>query len=116
MVQRGISACNCNLRRPFLNSLAGIFDGVLALEILPPRIGLFCVAPDRAGAWDIRDVAKSEAEVPSIGGFRTLEVGHVDVWQRIGGYLTRDYGLYPRGRVNCAPRMTAICSCWIQSY
>jgi hypothetical protein len=68
-------------------------------EIIP-RIGLFWVAPDSHGAWVIHDIARSAPEVPLIGGFRTHEVGHAQAWPRLRGSLSREYGDYPRGRVN----------------
>ena len=65
-----------------------------------PRIGLFWVTPDTAGVWDVRDTSRPALEVPEIGGFRTLDGGHVDVWPRFGRGLSPDYDTYPRGRVN----------------
>lgn len=65
-----------------------------------PRIGLFWVTPDTAGVWGVRDTSRPALEVPEIGGFRTLDDGHVDVWPRFGRGLSPDYDTYPRGRVN----------------
>lgn len=48
----------------------------------------------------MRDVARPFADVPDIGGFRTLDEGHVDAWPRLAPLLGPDYGAYPRGRVN----------------
>lgn len=65
-----------------------------------PRIGLFWVAPGATGAWAVHDLARPAPEVPAIGGFRTLDAGHAEVWPRLRGSLSPDYGAYPRGWVN----------------
>ncbi|WP_424140427.1 hypothetical protein [Roseomonas chloroacetimidivorans] len=65
-----------------------------------PRLGLFWVAPNPRGTWGVRDLSRPFAAVPEIGGFRTLDEGHVDAWPQLGGHLDPDYGAYPRGRVN----------------
>lgn len=48
----------------------------------------------------MHDVAHPAPEVPSVSGFRTLELGHAEAWPRLRGSLSPDYGDYPRGRVN----------------
>ena len=74
--------------------------GAGRIEAASPRLGLFWVAPDPRGTWDVRGRSSPFVEVLEIGGFRTLDEGHVDVWPRLGGHLDPDYGAYPRGRVN----------------
>ena len=68
------------------------------------RLGLFWALPTPGGDWDIVAVSHPFAEVPEIGGFRTLESGHVDLWARIkqaaGVDVVGEYEDYPRGRVN----------------
>lgn len=70
------------------------------LTAMPPHLGLFWVAPDPAGAWDILAVSRPASDVAEHGGFRTLDLGHAEAWPRLRGSLARDYGDYPRGRVN----------------
>ena len=69
-----------------------------------PRLGLFWALPISEETWDIVAVSCRFAEVPQIGGFRTLELGHVDLWPRIrretGREFIGEYEDYPRGRVN----------------
>lgn len=65
-----------------------------------PRLGIFWVVPNTLGNWEIRDLSRPASDIPDIGGFRTVEEGHVDVWPSLGRGLSRDYGTYPRGRVN----------------
>lgn len=74
--------------------------GIGRSDTRTPRLGLFWVAPDPRGTWDVRDRSRPFAEVPEIGGFRTLDEGHIDVWPRLGRHLDPDYGAHPRGRVN----------------
>lgn len=68
------------------------------------RLGLFWALPTRGGDWDVVAVSHPFAEVAEIGGFRTLEAGHVDLWPRIkreaGAEVVGEYEDYPRGRVN----------------
>ena len=69
-----------------------------------PRLGLFWALPLSGDFWDIVAVSCPFAEVPQIGGFRTLEAGHVALWSRIrretGPEVVGEYEDYPRGRVN----------------
>ena len=74
--------------------------GVKRSSVSTPRLGLFWVAPDSRGTWDVRDRSQPFTKVMEVGGFRTLDEGHVDVWPQFGGHLDPDYGVYPRGRVN----------------
>ena len=68
------------------------------------RLGVFWALPISGRAWDIVSVSCPFHEVPAIGGFRTLEAGHVDLWPRIrqktGPEVTGEYEDFPRGRVN----------------
>lgn len=68
------------------------------------RLGVFWALPISAEAWDIVAISCSFGDVPQIGGFRTLEAGHVDLWARIrretGPQVIGEYEDYPRGRVN----------------
>ena len=69
-----------------------------------PLLGVFWALPISGHTWDIVAVSCPFGEVPQIGGFRTLEAGHVDLWPRIPGETGREvigeYEDYPRGRVN----------------
>lgn len=69
-----------------------------------PELGLFWALPGPSGAWDIVAVSLPFHRVAEIGGFRTLEAGHVDLWRHIrrsaGPQVTGNYEDYPRGRVN----------------
>jgi hypothetical protein len=60
--------------------------------------------PLSSRAWDIVAILRPFSEVLPIGGFRTLEEGHVDLWTRIrreaGSEVYGEYEDYPRGRVN----------------
>lgn len=55
-----------------------------AAEVSPePRIGLFWGLPG-AGSWPrLIGLSRRVSKVSEIGGFRTLEEGHVDVWPQI---------------------------------
>lgn len=69
----------------------------------PPRLGFFWFVPDAEGT---RLVAYSLPfdEVPEIGGFRTVELGHYEHWPALGRrdrlMRTASYEDYPRGRIN----------------
>ncbi len=69
-----------------------------------PQIGVFWALPISSHAWDIVAVSCPFEDVPQIGGFRTLEAGHVELWSRIrrvaGPEVIGEYEDYPRGRVN----------------
>lgn len=49
-------------------------------------------------------ISAPESEIPLIGGFRTMDTGHVDAWpalQRQHAFLRgHPYEFFPRGRVN----------------
>ncbi len=85
-------------------------EPVLLPADIPPapavaaRLGLFWALPSPVGVWEIVTVSRPFAEVPEIGGFRTMEAGHVNIWPRIrreaGPQVVGEYDDYPRGRVN----------------
>jgi hypothetical protein len=77
-----------------------IAGGSRLLDLRTPSLGLFWFTPDVLGGWAIRSLARPVEAVPLIGGFRTLNDGHAEVWRRFRGHLSLDYGDYPRGRVN----------------
>ena len=65
-----------------------------------PRLGFFWVIPMAGDDWGIVSVLHMFKDIVAVGGFRTVEEGHVDAWPRLGGHLDPDYGAFPRGRVN----------------
>jgi hypothetical protein len=65
-----------------------------------PLIGLFWALPSSEGAWDVVAFALPFGEVPDIGGFRTLDDGHVDLWPTAAPEPNAGYEDFPRGRVN----------------
>ena len=65
-----------------------------------PHLGLFWALPSTNDGWDVIAFRRPFAEVAEIGGFRTLEDGHVDLWRRIAPDHFADYEDFPRGRVN----------------
>jgi len=69
-----------------------------------PRLGLFWFVPDRNGRATFLSLSRPWSEVPEIGGFKTLDEGHVDVWPRLQvrhAFLRgAPYERFPRGRVN----------------
>ena len=65
-----------------------------------PSLGFFWVVPVGHGVWHVLSVRHAFEDIPDIGGFRTVEEGHVDAWPRLGGHLDPDYDSFPRGRVN----------------
>lgn len=68
------------------------------------KLGVFWALPIDGDIWDIVEVTLPFGDVPAIGGFRTLEAGHVDLWsgvrRRAGRRVVGEYEDYPRGRVN----------------
>lgn len=64
------------------------------------HLGFFWVVPTDAGAWNILSIRHAFTDTPDIGGFRTVEEGHVDAWPRLGAHLDPEYDSFPRGRVN----------------
>jgi hypothetical protein len=69
-----------------------------------PRIGLFWGLPTRGRHSQLIGLSRPISSVPEIGGFKTLDEGHVDVWPRITqrrpDLLGLPYEHFPRGRVN----------------
>lgn len=76
-----------------------------------PRLGIFWFAGPLASGPAARVdepkllvVSKPMEEIPLIGGFRTMDLGHVDAWptlQRQHPFLRgKPYEFFPRGRVN----------------
>jgi hypothetical protein len=68
------------------------------------RLGLFWfVATDRK-ASRFASLSRSFNEVAEIGGFKTLDEGHVDVWLKLKrlhqALVPYEYEHFPRGRVN----------------
>lgn len=71
---------------------------------IEPRLGLFWfIAKDRNPSR-FASLSRPFSEVFEIGGFKTLDEGHVDVWptlQRVDQTLMPyEYEYFPRGRVN----------------
>ena len=69
-----------------------------------PRLGLFWfIAKDR-GPSRFASLSRPFSEVSEIGGFKTLDEGHVDVWPRLQrldqNLVPYKYEYFPRGRVN----------------
>jgi hypothetical protein len=76
------------------------------IEPVPPepRLGLFWfIAKDRTSSR-FASLSRPFCEVSEIGGFKTLDEGHVDVWPRLQRVdqtlLPYEYEYFPRGRVN----------------
>jgi hypothetical protein len=69
-----------------------------------PRIGLFWGLPGAGSRPRLVGLSRRVSEVSEIGGFRTLEEGHVDIWPRITRRWPNlrgvPYEYFPRGRVN----------------
>ena len=71
---------------------------------IEPRLGIFWGIWIGDGKAAIVPISVPEKEVPVIGGFRTLDSGHVDVWPEIQRTVPmlrgKEYDEVPRGRVN----------------
>jgi hypothetical protein len=71
---------------------------------LMPRLGLFWFVNEGEQHSRFLSFSRSWDEVPEIGGFKTLDEGHVDIWpsyQRQYPFLrSYEYEAFPRGRVN----------------
>ena len=50
-----------------------------------PRLGIFWVIPMAGNDWAIVSVLNECKHVVAVGGFRTMDEGHVDAWPRLGG-------------------------------
>ena len=75
-----------------------------AADTNEPRIGLFWfIATDRRTSR-FAALSRPFSEVREIGGFKTLDEGHVDVWKtlqrRHRALFDYEYEYFPRGRVN----------------
>lgn len=72
-------------------------------DIALPRLGLFWFATV-AGGCRFLEFSRPWKEVPEIGGFKTLDEGHVDVWRSFQKQYpplrSFEYEAFPRGRVN----------------
>ncbi len=70
-----------------------------------PRLGLFWFVPEHS-AFEMKGVSQPLSEVPNLGGFRTVALGHFDVWKAIcvetPSLAEFGYEYFPRGRVNWA--------------
>ncbi|MCJ9691384.1 hypothetical protein MOV76_07020 [Rhizobium sp. PRIMUS64] len=68
-----------------------------------PRLGIFWFVESR-GNLRLVSLAHDVGKVASIGGFKTIEEGHVDAWSKVAAAdrsIARfDYEYFPRGRVN----------------
>lgn len=71
---------------------------------LEPRIGLFWGIPRGTPNLHLVGLSRPISAVPALGGFKTLDEGHVEVWPRLTKRLPDLRGLpyehFPRGRVN----------------
>lgn len=73
---------------------------------ISPALGFFWVLPTDEHEREFALVSFSEAmeDIPDIGGFRTAERGHVDLWSAVCTILPHldgyEYDNFPRGRVN----------------
>lgn len=67
------------------------------------RVGLFWGLP-MDGHLELVSFSRPASAVASVGGFRTLEEGHVELWPQVirrRSWLAGiDYARFPRGRVN----------------
>lgn len=81
------------------------------MDKIQPRLGIFWIAGPlapgdlfRVEQPQLLAVSEPASDVPLIGGFRTMDKGHVDAWpdlQRQHAFLRgRPYEFFPRGRVN----------------
>lgn len=80
-------------------------------EPIEPKLGIFWFAGlleptelPRVVHPQLLAITAPAIEVPLIGGFRTMDMGHVDAWpilQRNYGFIRgKPYEFFPRGRVN----------------
>ena len=71
---------------------------------IEPRLGIFWGIRIGDGKPTILPISVPETEVPLIGGFRTLDTGHIDAWPTILSTTPllkgKEYDEVPRGRVN----------------
>jgi hypothetical protein len=71
---------------------------------ISPRLGLFWFVSDGPSYSRFLSLSRPWSEVKEIGGFKTLDEGHVDIWPLLlnqSPSLRRyEYEAFPRGRVN----------------
>src|ERR1700760_2530123 len=69
-----------------------------------PSLGLFWFVTASRNGCSFANLARSFVQVPEIGGFKTLDEGHVDIWpliqRREAALRPFEYDDFPRGRVN----------------
>ncbi|WP_018699903.1 hypothetical protein [Amorphus coralli] len=69
-----------------------------------PRLGIFWFVPAGEGRSRFVELSETADHVPLVGGFRTLETGHVDHWRAVKradpSLKGVPYEAYPRGRAN----------------
>jgi hypothetical protein len=69
-----------------------------------PQLGLFWFVRTARSRCSFVCLARAFADVEEIGGFKTLDEGHVDVWRSIQkrepSLRSYEYEHFPRGRVN----------------
>ena len=78
-------------------------NGQSPLSESPARIGVFWRLPKQVG-FELVSFSRPAQDVAAIGGFKTLNEGHVDLWpwvvKRRSWMEGTSYEQYPRGRVN----------------
>lgn len=71
-----------------------------------PSIGFFWVLPTemQEREFALASYIEPMADVPAVGGYRTTDCGHVDLWSAVCQVLPHlagyEYEDFPRGRVN----------------
>ncbi|MFP5226226.1 MAG: hypothetical protein ACLGXA_01255 [Acidobacteriota bacterium] len=69
-----------------------------------PRLGIFWFVPADGGGAKLIEESIPAAEIPEVGGFKTYDPGHLEVWQkvvrRIPALRWYPYEDFPRGRAN----------------
>lgn len=70
----------------------------------PPRLGILWFVQSDDGTSRFVELSEKAEDVPLIGGFRTLDIGHVDHWKDVAkvdpSLRGVPYEAYPRGRAN----------------
>jgi hypothetical protein len=76
-------------------------------QIIPatePRLGLFWFIANDRKASRFASFSRPFKAVAEIGGFKTIEEGHVNIWPALQrddpGLEGYEYDYFPRGRVN----------------
>ena len=73
-------------------------------EELAPRLGILWFVEAGEGTSRFVELSEKAEDVPLIGGFRTLETGHIDHWRTVVRHDPSlrgvPYEAYPRGRAN----------------